>query len=260
MKKLVFLAACALTISARADVPATVEATGLVAVLSVVLGLGVLMGIPKRVARWVFVAMLIAILVLDWLLLSHFHNNRNRVMSYTGEAIPTLGNLRTKIGLYLYEKGCLPGLEAGTNGTADVKCLCKLLDVDDQELTGRQLKPNHVQYRAFGGGCKSGVYAYVIGAFGDGNGLAAGTGYAVIEILNFAVRDRRKFIGTWRRYKPQGDEQVMLRTSAESGVADGSQAKDKNVCWLGDPTGYLSTDVATVQKAIEQLKRAGWEL
>ena len=98
----------------------------------------------------------------------------------------------------------------------------------------------------------------MIGAFGDGNGLAAGMGYAVIEIVNPAAGV--KFVGTWRRYEPQGDEQVVLCTAGESGVADGSQAKDKNVCWLGDPAGYLSTDAATVQKAIEQLKRAGWEM
>lgn len=256
MKKLVLVVACALTFSARADVPATVEATGLVAVLSVVLGLGVLMGIPKRVARWVFVAMLFSIPVLSIVLTMLYHRVNWRDV-YAREPVPVIGNLRTKIGLYQYDKGCLPGLETETNGTADVKCLCKLLDVDDQDLTGRWLKPNHVQYRVFGGGCKSDDYAYVVGAFGDGNGLAAGMGYAVIEILNPAVG--AKFVGTWRRYEHQGDEQIVLCTAGESGVADGSQAKDKNVCWLGDPTGYLSTDAATVQKAIEQLKRAGWD-
>ena len=64
VKKLVLLAVCALTFSARADVLPTVEATGLVVVLSVVLGLGVLVGVPKRVAWRVFVAMSLSILVL----------------------------------------------------------------------------------------------------------------------------------------------------------------------------------------------------
>lgn len=255
MKKLVFLAACALTFSARADVPATVEATGLVVVLSVVLGLGVLMGIPKRVARWVFVVMLFSIPMLSFLPLVLRPVNWKAV--YADESMPVIGSLRTKIGLYQYDKGCLPGLETETSGMADVKCLYKLLDVDAQELTGRKLKPNHVQYRAFGGGNKSDASAYVIAVFGDGNGLAAGMGYAVIEIVNSVAGC--KFVGTWRRCNPRGDEQVVLCTAGESGVADGSQAKDKNVCWLGDPTGYLSTDAATVQKAIEQLKHAGWD-
>ena len=258
MKKLVFLAACALIFSARADAPVVVEASGLGVVLSVALGLGVLMGIPKRVARWVFVVIWLSILVLGFLPLIYHPVDWKR--EYGSEVIPVIGNLRTKIELYQYEKGYLPGLETETNGMADVKCLYKLCDVDAQDLTCRRLKPNHVQYRVFGGGCKSDASAYVIGAFGDGNGLAAGTGYADIVIVNPAVGDKCKFIGTWRRYKPNGDEQVVLRTSAESGVADGSQAKDKNVCWLGDPAGYLSTDGATAQKAIEQLERAGWEL
>ena len=257
MKKLVFLAACALTISARADVPATVEATGLVAVLSVVLGLGVLMGIPKRVARWVFVAMVISIPVLSIVLMMLFKRVNWRD-AYGSESMPVISTLRTKIGLYQYDKGYLPGLEAGTNGMDDVKCLCKLLDVNAEDLTGRRLSPSHVQYRAFDGGCKTDASAYVIGTFGDGNGLAAGTGYAVIAIVNRAAG--RKFVGTWECYEPCGDEQIVLCTAGESGVADGSQAKDKNVCWLGDPAGYLSTDAATVQKAIEQLKRAGWEM
>ena len=257
MKKLVFLVACALTFSVRADVPATVEATGLVAVLFVVLGLGVLMGIPKRVARWVFVAMLFSIPVLSIVLMMLYHRVNWRDV-YAREPVPVIGNLRTKIGMYQYDKGCLPGLETETNGMVDVKCLCKLLDVDDQDLTGRRLKPNHVQYRVLGGGCKTDASAYVIGTFGDGNGLAAGTGYAVIAIVNRAAG--RKFVGTWECYEPCGDEQIVLCTAGESGVADGSQAKDKNVCWLGDPTGYLSTDAATVQKAIEQLKRTGWEM
>ena len=255
MKKLVFLAACALTLSARADVPATTEATVIVVVLSAVLGLGVLMGVPKRVARCVFVIMLLSIPVLSIFLTWIFHPVD--LHNLYSEPVSVIGHLRTKIGLYQYDKGCLPGLEARTNEMADVKCLCKLLDIDDQDLTGRRLKPNHVQYRVFGGGCNSDASAYVVGAFGDGNGLAAGTGYAVIEILNPAVG--AKFVGTWECYEPCGDEQIVLCTAGESGVADGSQAKDKNVCWLGDPAGYLSTDTATVQKAIEQLKRAGWD-
>lgn len=132
-----------------------------------------------------------------------------------------------------------------------------LIDGYELEQPGDRLKPNQVQYRVLSGGYKADTSAYAIGVFGVGGRFPAGTGCAVIEIVNPAVGG--KVIGIWERYRPHGDEQVVLCTAGESGVADGSQAKDKNVCWLGDPTGYLSTDAVTVQKAIEQLKRAGWD-
>ena len=132
-----------------------------------------------------------------------------------------------------------------------------LIDGYELDQPGDRLKPNQVQYRVLSGGYKSDTSAYAIGVFGVGGRFPAGTGCAVIEIVNPAVGG--KVIGIWERYRPHGDEQVVLCTAGESGVADGSQAKDKNVCWLGDPTGYLSTDAATVQKAIEQLKHAGWD-
>ena len=130
------------------------------------------------------------------------------------------------------------------------------LSISEYDLKGG-MQPNQVQYRVLSGGYKSNAYAYAIGVFGDGNRLAAGTGCAIIEIVNPTAGV--KVVGFWERYKPKGGEQVVLCTAGESGVADGLQTKDKNICWLGDPTCYLSTDVATVQKAIEQLKRAGWD-
>ena len=144
----------------------------------------------------------------------------------------------------------------------------KELGINYEDLTGKRMKPVHVQYRVLYGGYKSGIYAYAIGVFGDANGLAAGTGYAVLEIVNPDAGV--KYVGTWERYKTVSGNagQIKMATATESDIAEGESAATANVCWLGNPQFYLkglsgdqtSADIAnTVAQAITQLTKAGWE-
>ena len=145
----------------------------------------------------------------------------------------------------------------------------KELGINYEDLTGKRMKPVHVQYRVLYGGYKSGTYAYAIGVFGDANGLAAGTGYAVLEIVNPDAGV--KYVGTWERYKTVSGNagQIKMATASESDVAEGETAATANVCWLGNPQFYLkglegadatSADIAsTVANAITELTKAGWE-
>lgn len=202
---------------------------------------------------------------------------------YAAEAIPVIGNLRTKIGVYQYDKGRLPRLGETTTtvtttdgdgnttsdsiitpyietwvatatatattaapdpaqadfyaaafahfpttvppltdvkgfnfSTVDKKTdpvslpnhLQTLCDVDYQDLKGKRSRPNHYQYVVMLNGSD---YVYVVGCFGDGNGLKRGTGYAVCEI----VLKGHKYVGTWKRYKPASDVQLCFTSSAD---------------------------------------------
>lgn len=140
----------------------------------------------------------------------------------------------------------------------------KELGINYEDLTGKRMKPVHVQYRVLYGGYKSGTYAYAIGVFGDANGLAAGTGYAVLEIVNPVAGV--KYVGTWERYKTvSGDAgQIQMVSMLEDETITANAATTMNCCWLGNPNGYLNsqdktTASAAVAQAIEQLKTAGWE-
>lgn len=79
-----------------------------------------------------------------------------------------------------------------------------LLDIDYQDLKGKRSLPiDYVYYNIkcldSAGQPSKTDSAYVIGCFGSGEGLAAGTGYAVCE-LNL-VSAGKKYIGTFERYK-----------------------------------------------------------
>lgn len=74
----------------------------------------------------------------------------------------------------------------------------KVLDIDYQDMKGKRSLP--IDFVYYNIPCADSTdSAYVIGCFGAGNGLAAGTGYAVCE-LNL-VSEGKKYLGTFERYK-----------------------------------------------------------
>lgn len=181
------------------------------------------------------------------------------VMNGRTEYFPAVGGLKYGVESPVWYDASgvqwKPGIKG--NWTSHTNHFAKQFDVAWQDLAGVWMKPSHIQYRVLSGDYKPNAYAYAIGVFGDGNGLAEGTGYAIIEIVNAA--NKLKYIGIWKRYKSVGGGQLTLCTSSESGIVEGPQAREKNLCWLGDPSGYLSTNHGTFSMAIAQLERAGWE-
>lgn len=217
---------------------------------------------------------------------------------YAAEAIPVIGNIRTKVGLYVYDKGHLPtatnvlgvakevietwvesdakpdvyvpayytyGAETGPEAaTKDARTpidnvdlmaghIQIMLDIDYQDLKGKRSRPLHYQYYALNVDTSS----YVLGCFGDGNGLKAGTGYAVCE-LNFPEANR-KVIGTWKRYKSYtGDSGAIIFSSNNTPNEDTGKVPN---CYV--PTYEemkAATDSDTVQTTIiEPMMAAGWE-
>lgn len=168
---------------------------------------------------------------------------------YAAEAIPVIGTLRTKVGMYQYDKNRLPS-DWGKNGPATDNVhtwqvsdndseqywqskysvnsgdsvgsaselgftdhVGKLLSVGFKDLLGRRSKPLHYHYFPIS---VTNNMSYAIGCFGDGNGLKMGTGYAVCEL----VYPKKKYIGVWKRYAPEDDSKTVRFDVA--GTLDGN--------------------------------------
>ena len=221
---------------------------------------------------------------------------------YAAEAIPVIGNIRTKIGLHVYEKGRLP---YDTSLLADMKpheqvetwmvsttvsgggddvyspafysvadiatprnepCttteitdtvekgahIQNMLDIDYQDLKGKRSKPVHYQYLAL----STNTSSYVVGCFGNGNGLKAGTGYAVCE-LNFP-KANRKLIGTWKRYKSYNDDAGAIAfTNDETPDTDTGKVFD---CYVPRYDDIKDLEAAEqVENIVNTMTGAGWE-
>ena len=219
---------------------------------------------------------------------------------YAAEAIPVIGNLRTKIGLYQYDKGYLPNDWAQHNSDANVQTwlvdkddpeayvpgsyvLAKIaagdtkdaptdtdwtqdldkashiglqVDLDYEDLKGKRSKPLHYQYYVISA---TNNPSYVVACFGDGNGLKSGTGYAVCE-LNF-TKSGKKYIGTWKRYKPVDDNEGALHFNPDNAF----DAKGKPVdCYIPSAQDFASdTDVTTSTTGeptfVQNMRASGWE-
>ncbi len=85
-------------------------------------------------------------------------------------------------------------------GTQEDAHVFKRIDVNYSDLTGRRLRPNHFQYLVPYNAGEN--YCSVVGVFGDGRGLPAGTGYAVLDFKH--VPSKTKLIATFHRYRPEG--------------------------------------------------------
>ena len=228
---------------------------------------------------------------------------------YAAEAIPVIGNIRTKIGVYQYEKGYLPNswgmtgsdtLEVETwaqsqNGDSEVYAgasydltqittertsptvanfskftqpsstsagnvahhLSMQCDIDYQDLKGKRSKPLHYQYYVISA---TNNPSYVIACFGDGNGLKAGTGYAVCE-LNFTAAGK-KYIGTWKRYKPQNDQAGSILFNSANAIS--SNTGKPIDCFVPSAADFAQTHLTQASQngeppLIDLMRQQGWE-
>ena len=222
---------------------------------------------------------------------------------YAAEAIPVIGNLRTKIGLYQYDKGKLP--ECGNNAadaietwgfTSDGQSIVAAvtdtylpgyrtlvagavanaiqpitappeatdffgarLDVDNQDLAGKRCKPVHFQYAVL---ANASSYCYVIGCFGDNNGLPQGTGYAVCEIsVKASDGNVYKHIGTWKRYKSATDGQITFGTITAVSAQPDVDKKASAFCAVPARATFNNAPTANAGKLelVEWMESYGWE-
>lgn len=218
---------------------------------------------------------------------------------YEAEAVPAVGTLRTRIGLFHFESDHLPGLGlpsesvpggssqlapglskvqtvAGTNAafSADFNRKEEVVstnhvfyqvDCSYRDLTGRRLRMEHFQYRV--DACETNRYVYAVGAFGNStpeSGLPSGTGYAVLEWQT--GKDGESKVAVWKRWKSVANppRQVILVNADEAKVffncGSVEQALSMHLCWIGDPEALLSADAAVREQAKAALRKAGWEM
>jgi len=135
------------------------------------------------------------------------------------------------------------------------------LKVDYEHFTGNRLRPSHVFYRSDYAGYKQGGYAYCVGVFGDGDGLAVGTGYAVLEILN--PNTQTKIVATWERWRSVNSSagQITFMNADEYAMpTNPADLQRENVCWIGDIETLVTSIVeAEVRSALDNLAAAGWK-
>lgn len=131
-----------------------------------------------------------------------------------------------------------------------------------EDFLGGPLLPSHIFYRIDGYSEK--LHVFALGAFGDDNGLASGTGFAILEICSplFKIRSCWKYtcMNPLLEYggpkRCRGGQMALLSAQEWPGVP----GEKDNVCWIGDVStnGLLSCDSKQVHRALEELKAAGW--
>ena len=116
---------------------------------------------------------------------------------------------------------------SGLNGTSESiqedtssTHLSHIIDVNWQDLLGKRINPSQFRYHVIKG-LGAAAYGYAVGIFGDSDGIARGTGYAVLVLVDTTAKV--KVIATWERYKPESDEVVSFKV----GEIDTPNAKDK---------------------------------
>lgn len=129
-----------------------------------------------------------------------------------------------------------------------------VLDIDYQDLKGKRSLP--IDYFYFNIPCKESTdSAYIVGCFGSGNGLAAGTGYAVCEVN--LVSQGKKYIGTFERYKAKekGDGQCPYLYLSDDTTVNGNTVycpKDFGITTTidaDDSNNHLPNIIVTMQEA-----------
>ena len=88
----------------------------------------------------------------------------------------------------------------------------KNMDLQLSEMQGNRVMPNHVQFAVVLNGAQ---YCYALGVFGDGNGLPANTGYAVMEMeaqnvqtSSNASDSSYKLVAQWKNYTGSGTDET----------------------------------------------------
>lgn len=132
---------------------------------------------------------------------------------------------------------------------------CVDLDITPMDLTGCWIKPSHVQYVSGCGGYKMEDYWIAYGSFGDGDGLPAGTGTAVLWYKNSALSYRGAV--TWKCYRPQRGcrEQVVFACGDEYK----GDPKAPNRCYIPPTADLMSEDRAVFERALRTLRECGWD-
>ena len=85
-----------------------------------------------------------------------------------------------------YKKATDSGLTSGSKTVAEYTGtghISNFVDVDWQDLMGKRINPSQFSYHVIKG-LGAAKYGYAVGVFGDGDGIAKGTGYAILTLVD----------------------------------------------------------------------------
>ena len=171
----------------------------------------------------------------------------NSAFTWTLDTTATQGKAR------VYKKATIAGLTGGTKTVSDYTGtghLSNFVDVDWQDLTGKRINPSQFQYHVIKG-LGAANYGYAIGMFGDGDGIAKGTGYAILVIVDTTAK--MKVVATWERYKPATDEEVVFKA-----VASDQPSTEDRYCRIPTATAITGKNATQWNALLELLKGSGW--
>ena len=218
---------------------------------------------------------------------------------FAAEGIPAVGNIRTKIGVYVYDQSHLPydPLDTTINQHTEVQAWTYATGKTDSYVpctyaygtqdtitwptTGKDSAAAKaptvwnlldMDWQDFSGKrtkplnfqyfvINKDTSSYVVGCFGyKEKGLKEGCGYAVCEI-NFPAAGR-KLLGTWKRYKSYSPDNQVSLIFTKNKNPDATSGKVLS-CYVPDYTAEKDMNKANQDAAIDGLKNAmigcGWE-
>ena len=137
------------------------------------------------------------------------------------------------------------------------------LKISGAELRGNSMRPEHVQYMVMDSGFGRASYAYAVGVLANGDWLKAGTGYAVVEIVNPGNPVNPKIVAAWQRFKAkpsQGPICLAVKKTAELRAIGGKEQVGRvlpvaaELIYPNMPTAEQSAE------ALAAMRQIGWEL
>lgn len=150
-----------------------------------------------------------------------------------------------------------------TNSTILAAHYANQLLLPSTDLMGRHAKPDHFQYMVMDSGFGRTSYAYAVGVLANGDWLKAGTGYAVVEIVNPGNPVNPKIVAAWQRFKAkpsQGPICLAVKKSAELRAIGGKEQVERvlpvaaELIYPNMPTAEQSAE------ALAAMRQIGWEL
>lgn len=141
------------------------------------------------------------------------------------------------------------------------------VELSATDLLGKNAKPDQFQYMVMDSGFKDTSYAYAVGVFGKGGGIAAGTGYAVVEIVNAKNTLHPKITAVWQRYKEEKSTGPIILVVQSAAASWGINGKSEVLNELPiaseliDTTGNGGGGAAIPDDStfLSEMKLAGWE-
>lgn len=136
------------------------------------------------------------------------------------------------------------------------------VELSPTDLLGKNAKPHHFQYMVMDSGQGDTSYAYVVGSFGHGDGVPAGTGYAVVEIVNPNNALHPKITAVWQRYKEEDSTGPICLSCELSTTANFVADKTLVDTVLPIPRELIDSGaaIANDNAYIVAMENVGWEI